>query len=193
MFYDAECLWCRTGARLGAALLRFYGYQALPLQTPGIARCLGISDDALRAEMHILTIEGRRLAGADAYIEIARARVWTRPFAWLGSLPMVLPILRRIYAWVAANRPCDGGTCRLSPERSRWRWSIGSLRLRVFAHSLRLCRLARRSPVSALPFKAWIAWQKLLALLGRKVRRVDLAQTPKPRRHKTKRVFFDLP
>jgi alginate O-acetyltransferase complex protein AlgI len=77
--------------------------------------------------MHILTIEGRRFAGADAYLEIARARAWSRPLAFLGSLPMVLPILRRVYHWIAANRPCDSGSCRLASSRNGWRWSARSL------------------------------------------------------------------
>ena len=127
VFYDADCVWCRTGARWCAGLLRFYGYEALPLQTPGLAQCLGVTDDALHSAMHILTIEGRRFAGADAYMEIARARAWSRPLAWLGSLPMVLPILRRVYHWIAANRPCNSGSCRLASSRNGWRWSARSL------------------------------------------------------------------
>ena len=64
--------------------------------------------------------------------------------------------------------------------------------------------------MSALPFKIWIAWQKLLAVLGRTARRVDPARTPPvsadspgalepaktgqaPPCRRTKRVFFDLP
>jgi hypothetical protein len=47
--------------------------------------------------------------------------------------------------------------------------------------------------VSALPFKAWIVWQKLLGLLGRLWRPVDRARAEKQPRRKTKRVFFDLP
>jgi predicted DCC family thiol-disulfide oxidoreductase YuxK len=127
VFYDADCVWCRTGARWCAGFLRFYGYEALPLQTPGLAQCLGVTDETLRSAMHILTIEGRRFAGADAYMEIARARVWSRPLAWVGSLPMVLPLLRRIYHWIAANRPCDSGSCRLASAPGRWHWSACSL------------------------------------------------------------------
>jgi hypothetical protein len=47
--------------------------------------------------------------------------------------------------------------------------------------------------VSALPFKLWIAWERSRAWLGRVIRMTGRSRTSSRRRHKTKRVFFDLP
>jgi len=66
--------------------------------------------------MHLLTADGRCFAGADAFVEIARHMRWARPFVVATRLPAVLPLLRRGYDWIAANRYCFDGTCDL-PRR----------------------------------------------------------------------------
>ncbi len=119
IFFDAHCVWCRIAARVFHPLLRFHGYHAVPLQTPGVAEWLRVSSEQLRAEMYLLTLDGQRLSGADAYLEIARARAWSRPLARLGSFPPILTLLRRIYAWVAARRPCSNGMCSLQRPPAR--------------------------------------------------------------------------
>ena len=115
--------------RLGVVLFLGTAYFAATNTAPFILPLLkklapGASNAQLHAAMHILTIEGRRLAGADAYVELARARAWSRPLAWFAALPVVLPILRRVYHWIAAHRPCDAGACRVPPTqrggRPRW-------------------------------------------------------------------------
>jgi predicted DCC family thiol-disulfide oxidoreductase YuxK len=94
-------------------LLERRGFRLLPLQTPGTTERLGVTADALLARMHLLTADGRRFAGADAFVEIARHFRWAWPFVAVTRLPLVLPLLRRGYDWIAANRYCLGRTCRV--------------------------------------------------------------------------------
>ena len=87
MFYDASCALCLDWARRWERSLRRQGFRAIPLQTPGTAESLGVSPSDLLARMHLLTAGGRCFTGADAYVEMARARAWSRPLAWLASRP----------------------------------------------------------------------------------------------------------
>ncbi len=89
------------------------GFEMLPLQTPGTAERLGVTQAALLERMHLLTADGRRYAGADAYVEMARARAWSRPLVWMSAIPGVTPLLRRIYDQIAARRHCLAGACRV--------------------------------------------------------------------------------
>jgi alginate O-acetyltransferase complex protein AlgI len=98
------------------------GFRLLPLQTPGTADRLGVTTEALLARVHLLTQDGRRFAGADAFIEIARHVDWARPLVTTARLPAVLPLLRRGYDWIAAHRYCFGGRCRVPRRLSAVDW-----------------------------------------------------------------------
>jgi alginate O-acetyltransferase complex protein AlgI len=117
IFYDADCSLCAGSAARLSEWLHRRGFQLLPLQTPGAAERVGVTTEALLARMHLLTRDGCRFAGADAFIEIARHVKWARPVVAATELPGVLPLLRRGYDWIAANRYCLGGTCRLPRRR----------------------------------------------------------------------------
>lgn len=114
VFYDADCALCTRSAARANGLLARLGFRLLPLQTPGTAERLGVTPKDLLARMHLLTADGRSFAGADALVEIARQVRWARPFVAATRLPAVLPLLRRGYDWIAANRHCIGGTCRVA-------------------------------------------------------------------------------
>jgi len=113
IFYDANCRLCASSAARANGLLERRGFRLLPLQTPGTAERLGVTTEALLARMHLLTADGRRFAGADAFVEIARHVRWAWPFVAATRWPAVLPLLRRGYDWIAANRYCLDGTCRV--------------------------------------------------------------------------------
>jgi predicted DCC family thiol-disulfide oxidoreductase YuxK len=115
IFYDAGCSLCACSAARVSQMLERRGFRLLPLQTPGTAERLGVTPEALLARMHVLTADGRRLAGADAFIEITRHVRWAWPLVAVTRLPVVLPLLRRCYDWVAANRYCFGRTCSSAP------------------------------------------------------------------------------
>jgi predicted DCC family thiol-disulfide oxidoreductase YuxK len=120
IFYDADCVGCRGLAGRWQGELRQRGYCLVPLQTPGAAEWLGVQPEALGQAMHLLTSDGRVLAGADAYIELARALVWGRPLIWVAAFPGGRRLLHRIYAAIAKRRHGFGGACRgleLSPSK----------------------------------------------------------------------------
>lgn len=113
IFYDARCALCAGfAARLRRGLDR-RGFRLLPLQTPGTAERVGVSTAALLTRMHLLMPDGRRFAGADVFVEIARHVKWAKPFVAATRLPAVLPLLHHCYDWIAAHRYCFGGTCRV--------------------------------------------------------------------------------
>jgi predicted DCC family thiol-disulfide oxidoreductase YuxK len=136
IFYDAACALCAGSAKRTARSLGRHGFELVPLQTPGTAERVGVTEAALFARVHLLTREGRRFAGADALVEVARHIGWARPLAFMAGLPRVLPRLRRIYDWVAANRYCFGGTCPL-PRRRSWPDWLPLLVLPALALALR--------------------------------------------------------
>jgi predicted DCC family thiol-disulfide oxidoreductase YuxK len=117
IFFDANCSLCVRSAARTTRWLERRGFRLLPLQTPGTAERLGVTPEALRSRMHLLTADGRRFAGADAFVEIARHVGWARPLAAVVGLPAVIPLLRRCYDWVAANRYCLSGTCSTKTGR----------------------------------------------------------------------------
>lgn len=108
--------------RLLDPILRPLRVEGLPLQTPDTAARLGVTEDVLRTRIHLLTADGRIWAGADALIELVRHIRWLAPLAGLLKLPFILPLLRRSYDWIAANRACAGGGCELRSKRRFTDW-----------------------------------------------------------------------
>jgi predicted DCC family thiol-disulfide oxidoreductase YuxK len=106
LIYDGDCAMCRSSAlwlmRRARASDRL---EILPCRSePRRTRYPGISDAACMQAMQLVLPDGRVLAGADAVPELLRR---LRGWRWLASifgLPPVLPVTRRLYAWVAENR-----------------------------------------------------------------------------------------
>ncbi|MBI3505175.1 MAG: DUF393 domain-containing protein [Proteobacteria bacterium] len=119
LFYDGECPLCRGLKDRWGGLLARYGFAVEPLQAPGVTARTGLPMDRLMEQMNMLTDDGRVLAGVDAFAFIASRIWWARPLALAARLPGVLPLLRRVYAWVAQNRYCLSGACSLQRPKSR--------------------------------------------------------------------------
>ena len=113
VFYDAECPACTAGVAQMGGLFARRGFVWVPLQTPGTATRLGGSDAAMREEMKLLLADGRVTGGADAWAILLRSVWWLWPLGALLALPGLRQLARRGYRWVARNRYCFGGTCRL--------------------------------------------------------------------------------
>ena len=117
IFYDAGCALCVRAADRVNRLLERRGFLLLPLQTPGTAERLRIEPDELLTEMSLLTPSGQRLGGADALVEIARHIWWARPLDIMARFPGAMPLLRRLYARLAANRHCLNDVCKTHQPR----------------------------------------------------------------------------
>ncbi len=115
LIYDGDCAMCRASALWLMRRARVSDLlEVLPCRSgPRRARYPGISDEACMQAMQLVLPDGRVLAGADAVPELLRR---LRGWRWVAApfgLPPVLPVTRRLYAWVARNRLKL--SCRLKP------------------------------------------------------------------------------
>jgi predicted DCC family thiol-disulfide oxidoreductase YuxK len=114
IFFDGECRFCRAGRRRWGKVFDRRGYIWLPLQTPGTAARLGVTQEQLMAEMWVLPADGHPLNGVSAWIELMRRVWWLSPLAFLLALPGVKSFGQMVYRWIARNRYCIGGACKLN-------------------------------------------------------------------------------
>jgi predicted DCC family thiol-disulfide oxidoreductase YuxK len=106
LIYDGECAMCRASALWLMRRARIPDrLEILPCRSgPRRARYPQITDEACMSAMQLVLPDGRILSGADAVPELLRrVRGW-RWVAALFGLPPVLPVTRRLYAWVARSR-----------------------------------------------------------------------------------------
>jgi predicted DCC family thiol-disulfide oxidoreductase YuxK len=78
----------------------------IPFQDGAAVASFGIGLPALAAAMHLILPDGRAYAGADAVPQLLRLLPHRRWVAPVFRIPGVLPLARRIYAWIAARRRC---------------------------------------------------------------------------------------
>lgn len=113
IFYDAECGFCVHGVKRWSKIFASRGFRWLPLQTPGTAARLGVSESALRDEMKLLCVDGRVAGGVDAWALLFRSVWWLSPVGMLLKLPGAHWFGANIYRWIARNRYCFAGRCEL--------------------------------------------------------------------------------
>lgn len=111
VFFDADCAFCMSIARLLRPLLEPRGFGIATLQDPRVREQLGLPEQELLAELRVLAHDGRQFGGADAIIYLARQVWWARPLSALAQFPGMRHVLRFAYRWIAARRHCLGGVC----------------------------------------------------------------------------------
>jgi predicted DCC family thiol-disulfide oxidoreductase YuxK len=111
IYYDDECGLCRDMLRRFGRTLARRRFTFVPLQSPGAARVLGVSDEHLLDEMRVRLDDGAVCGGASAVTAIARRIWWAWPLWVLSRLPGAMPLLNIAYRWVARSRHCLNGTC----------------------------------------------------------------------------------
>ena len=113
IYYDDDCRFCRAMLlRFGRTLAR-RRFTFVPLQSPGAARLLGVSDEHLLDEMRVRLDDGEVCGGASALTAIARRIWWAWPLWALSRVPGAMPLLNAAYRWIARNRHCLHATCEL--------------------------------------------------------------------------------
>jgi len=106
LIYDGECGICQQAVALLRRWDREQRLVYVPFQDGAQVARLGLALPALAAAMHLVLPDGRVYAGADAVPELLRllpGKRWLIPFF---RIPGVLPLARRIYAWIARRRHC---------------------------------------------------------------------------------------
>ena len=108
LIYDGDCGFCRRSVDLLQRWDRDQRIALIPFQDQARMAAFGIPLPALAAAMHLIlpAPDGRVLAGADAVPELLRLLPRKRWLAWGFRVPGVLPVARRLYAWIARRRHC---------------------------------------------------------------------------------------
>jgi predicted DCC family thiol-disulfide oxidoreductase YuxK len=119
IFFDAECRFCVAHRRRWGPLFERRGFVWLPLQTPGTAERLGITEAQLREEMWLQLADGRKFSGVNVWSVLMRRVWWLWPPGILLALPGFNAVARAVYRRIARNRYCLGGRCSLPPAGTR--------------------------------------------------------------------------
>lgn len=106
LIYDGECGVCRRAVALLKRWDREHVLRFVPFQDGAAVAGFGIALPALAAAMHLIVPNGRVYTGADALPQLLRLFPGKRWLAPLFRIPGVLPLARRIYAWIAMRRHC---------------------------------------------------------------------------------------
>jgi predicted DCC family thiol-disulfide oxidoreductase YuxK len=113
LFYDAQCGLCQSGVSRGGRFFQRHGFLSVPLQTPGLAPSLGISESELRREMKLQLATGRLLGGVDAWSALLRSVWWLWPAGAALHIPGIHGLAAVVYRWIAAHRYQISRQCRL--------------------------------------------------------------------------------
>jgi predicted DCC family thiol-disulfide oxidoreductase YuxK len=106
VIYDGECGFCRQSVELLQRWDREHVLRFVPFQDAAAVARFGIALPALAAALHLVFPDGRVYAGADAAPELLRLLPGKRWLAPWFRVPGVLPLARRVYARIAAQRRC---------------------------------------------------------------------------------------
>ncbi len=119
MLYDAGCGVCARWVPFWAPTLGRLDLAIAPLQAPWVAAQVGLSDDALLADIRLLLRDGRQLVGADVYRYVMRRRWWAYPFYLLTVTPGLRWLFDRAYRAFAAHRLRFSAACGLDQVAPR--------------------------------------------------------------------------
>lgn len=106
VIYDGECGFCRQSVELLQRWDREHVLRFVPFQDAAAVARFRIALPALAAALHLVFPDGRVYAGADAAPELLRLLPGKRWLAPWFRVPGVLPLARRVYALIAAQRRC---------------------------------------------------------------------------------------
>lgn len=107
VFYDGACPQCIKDRRKYEKLAGKSGTQICWVDITGQEqqlRDIGIDPASALTELHIRDEHGQVHSELDAYILIMRRVSLLRPLAWLIGLPLIRPLLARLYHWQVNRR-----------------------------------------------------------------------------------------
>jgi predicted DCC family thiol-disulfide oxidoreductase YuxK len=106
LIYDGECGLCRETVTLLSRWDPTGRVTVIPFQDQDRVSAFRIPTPALAAAMHLVLPDGRVLAGADAAPELLRLLPGKAWLALVFRVPGIMPVARRVYAWIAQRRHC---------------------------------------------------------------------------------------
>jgi predicted DCC family thiol-disulfide oxidoreductase YuxK len=105
LLYDGQCPLCLRAVSRLESWDREGRVELLPAQDPAVPeRFPWLAEEALMGSMHLVGPGNETREGAAAVEELAGILPRWRWAAWLFRLPLVRPLGRRVYRWVARNR-----------------------------------------------------------------------------------------
>jgi predicted DCC family thiol-disulfide oxidoreductase YuxK len=110
LFFDGKCGMCTRSRNLLLKLNRTGDLLTEPLQTPGTAERLGISDASLMDAVRWLDATGDVYAGAEAANAAVSAALGTRVPLLIYRIPGIRSLEDAVYRWVADHRYRFPGT-----------------------------------------------------------------------------------
>ena len=69
-----------------------------------VLRQEGIDPKLALQELHVKTPEGQVLSELDAYILLMKRTFWLKPLAWFIGLPLIRPLLAKLYHHLVQRR-----------------------------------------------------------------------------------------
>jgi len=97
-----------------------------------------LDERVLLQDLYAVDLRGRRFQGVDAYLQILGALGYTRPLAWLMSLPGIYHLARRTYRHIADSRQRCDASClppppsTTGPVQDAWHTFLGPTRRQAF-------------------------------------------------------------
>ncbi|MGZ5362947.1 MAG: thiol-disulfide oxidoreductase DCC family protein [Mycobacterium sp.] len=110
LFFDGKCGMCTRSRNFLLKLNRTGDLLTEPLQTPGTAERLGISDASLMDAVRWLDATGNVYAGAEAANAAVSAALGTRVPLLIYRIPGIRSLEDAVYRWVADHRHSFPGT-----------------------------------------------------------------------------------
>lgn len=100
VYYDGACPKCIRDRRNYEKLAGESGQEVCWFDITGQEnrlRQIGIDPQKALSELHVSDKSGRIVSELDAYILLMNKILWLKPLAWLISLPLIRPLLAKIY------------------------------------------------------------------------------------------------
>jgi predicted DCC family thiol-disulfide oxidoreductase YuxK len=130
LLYDATCRFCTAGSKRALWVVPRGSVVLADVNDAVLQAKYGVTPEAAKRAMHLVTQRGRVSAGAYAVRDLLRMSRWAWPFANLWRIPGFAWLANHIYSWVADHRylfmgkeppgkdACDDG-CELYLGRPR--------------------------------------------------------------------------
>jgi predicted DCC family thiol-disulfide oxidoreductase YuxK len=122
-YWDADCRFCNTMRRIGAALDWSNKITFVPLQSEVAAIDLGhLTHEQRMASSHLVTPDGKVYSRGEGVLQLGSLLPLIAPLVFLFRLlPYHSQIADRAYGWVASHRGVPyGGSCKVefpTPEQ----------------------------------------------------------------------------